>query len=400
MIDWLFQQFPSYQVMGSKAFKPTLDNTRKILELLEHPEKELQFIHVAGSNGKGSVCSYLSSILTEAGYKVGLFTSPHIVEFPERIRVNGACIPMDDVNAFIGQIRETELDFKPSFFEITFGMALDHFKKQDCDICVIETGLGGRLDATNVITPLLSAITTISLEHTNMLGDTLEEIASEKAGIIKPEANVVLGTVEPQLGSIFEAKAKDCGIELIHADPSDTSFDHHFLAEYQKENFRTVLSCIDELEHLGFSVDPIHILKGIENVHQNTGYSGRLQITDQNPLTIFDVSHNAQGIRATIETVKEQNNSELHIVYGTSSDKDLKNIIPELPVEGHYYITEFTNPRTAKIDDLKHAFEGINLKSRDYYLSANDALKAAKSNASESDTILVIGSFFLLSDFF
>ncbi|MDC3253069.1 bifunctional folylpolyglutamate synthase/dihydrofolate synthase [Crocinitomicaceae bacterium] len=400
MLDWLFKQFPSYQVLGSNAFKPTLENTRKILSLLNHPGKNLTFVHVAGSNGKGSVCSYLSSILTEAGYTVGLFTSPHIVDFTERIRTNGKCIPMQDVNEFIENIRSTNLDFNPSFFEITFGMALEHFKKKNCDICIIETGLGGRLDATNVIDPLLSVITTISLEHTDMLGDTLEKIAFEKAGIIKPNANVVIGAVQPELETIFETEARSKDVQFIYADASDTSFDHYFIAAYQKENFKTVLAALDQIELTGFSISDHHISNGIEAVRKNTGYSGRLQVINQSPLTIFDVSHNAQGIEVTLDTIKNIKQGELHIVYGTSADKDTSTILPFFPLDASYYFTEFSSSRTAKIDDLKNAFDQINLKSTHYYKNAQEALNNAKENSSESDTILIIGSFFLLSDFF
>ena len=235
----MYQQFPSYQLLGSKAYKPTLENTHKIFDIIGNPEKELKFIHVAGSNGKGSVCSLLSSALTESGLKVGLFTSPHILEFQERIRVNGVCIQEENVNSFIKSIRETELDFSPSFFEITFGMALDHFRKQECDICVIETGLGGRLDATNVITPLLSVITTISLEHTNILGETLVEIASEKAGIIKPNVRVVLGAVHPSIRHVFEKKAQENTSEIIWSKNTEpSSLEESFIADYQKENLK------------------------------------------------------------------------------------------------------------------------------------------------------------------
>lgn len=401
MIDWLYQQFPSYQLMGSKAFKPTLNNTHKILELIGSPEKDLKFIHIAGSNGKGSVCSLLSSALTESGLKVGLFTSPHILEFQERIRINGVCIQEENVNSFIKNIRERELDFSPSFFEITFGMALDHFRKAECDICIIETGLGGRLDATNAITPLLSVITTIGLEHTNMLGETLGEIAFEKAGIIKPNVNVVLGSINPSIHHVFEKKAEESSSEVIWSqDTQRSSLEQAFIADYQKENFKTALTSINELNKRGFNISTDNIKNGIENLNKNTGYSGRLQIVDQNPLTVFDVSHNADGIQTTLEAMKSIQKGDLHIIYGTSADKNLKLILPLLPLEASYYITEFSNPRTAKIEDLKTAFELTNLKSTLYYSNAAEALKSAKSNSGENDTILVIGSFFLLSDIF
>ena len=236
-LDWLFQQFPSYQLMGSKAFKPTLENSRKILSYLEHPEEHLKFIHVAGSNGKGSVSSYLASILTESGLKVGLFTSPHIAHFSERIRVNGKPIAQDSIEGFVQRIRQAPLDFSPSFFEITFGMALEHFRNEQCDICVIEAGLGGRLDATNVILPELSIITSISLEHTDMLGDTLEAIALEKAGIIKSNTPVILGQGCMDVQTVFSEVATTRNASLSIASV-DTTYDAYFRASYQKEKFR------------------------------------------------------------------------------------------------------------------------------------------------------------------
>lgn len=395
-LDWLFQQFPSYQVIGSKAFKPTLDNSRKILEYLNHPEKNLTFVHVAGSNGKGSVSSYLASILKESGLKVGLFTSPHIVHFSERIRVNGAPIPDTIIESFVEDIRKAPLSFSPSFFEITFGMALQHFQQESCDICIIETGLGGRLDATNVIVPEISIITSISLEHTDMLGNTLAAIASEKAGIIKSEKPVVIGTGCREVYSVFEEIARLSSSNLVKA-PSSSPFDAMFKASYQKENFACVL---EALKLLPDSVSEDTIKNGIRNVAQNSGYFGRLQIVQEQPTLIYDVAHNPDGIKSTFEAISNDLIGELYVIYGSSKDKDVKNIISVFPKNIHLLATEFTNSRSLKRDELQVAFDGTNFKSSAYYDNALTALERAKERVKPDDTIVVLGSFFLLSDFF
>lgn len=396
-LDWLFQQFPSYQLMGSKAYKPTLENTERILDILNHPERNLKFIHVAGSNGKGSVSSYLASILKESGLKVGLFTSPHIAHFSERIRINGVPIEDKEIERFVAKIRDTPLPFSPSFFEITFGMALEHFVSQSCDICVIETGLGGRLDATNVIQPELSVITGISLEHTNMLGNTVEEIAFEKAGIIKSDIPVVLGAGCNSTQKVFETKATETRSPLFWTKELPEKYHSFFTVDYQKENFSTVLAA---LKIIAPDISEKSILQGIENIHQNTGFYGRMQIVDTNPTVIYDVSHNPEGIAATFQSVLSRNSGDLHVIYGSSNDKDVKSIVEAFPSNIHFYGTEFSNERSMKKENLEQFFNGINFISSAYFGDSQNAMKVARSKASESDTILVIGSFFLLSDFF
>jgi dihydrofolate synthase/folylpolyglutamate synthase len=395
-LDWLFQQFPSYQLIGSKAFKPTLENARQILSFLDHPEQHLKFVHVAGSNGKGSVCSYLASILKESGLRVGLFTSPHIVHFSERIRVNGIPILDQDIENFVQRIRKTDLPFSPSFFEITFGMALEHFKNEKCDICIIETGLGGRLDATNVISPELSIVTSISLEHTDMLGDTLEAIAIEKAGIIKSNTPVILGKGCEDVYGVFEEKALEVNSSAMKA-PSYSPFDRHFKAKYQRENFACVL---EALQHLPYVISKETVEQGILNVSKNSGYAGRLQVMQTNPTVIFDVAHNPDGIQNTLEVVLSELRGELLLIYGSSKDKDVKKIAALLPKDTHLLATEFENSRSLKIQELKAIFSGTDLKSIAYYTDALKALEDAKQRAKSEDTIVVLGSFFLLSDFF
>lgn len=401
-VAWLFQQFPSYQLIGSKAFKPTLENSEKIMRFLGEPQKEIKCIHVAGSNGKGSTCSMLASILTEAGYKVGLFTSPHIKDFRERIRINGVQIPEQNVIDFIQKIKSNQLDFEPSFFEITFGMAVEYFKNEKCDICIIETGLGGRLDATNVIQPILSVVTNISLEHTAMLGNTLEAIAAEKGGIIKNETPVVIGEMENQLYPIFNGigENKKAPIYFSNGIKNENDFQIPLLGEYQIENCRTVLKSCEILKQLGFSIDNNAIQNGFDHLYSNTGFSGRLQIIQRNPLTIFDVSHNPAGILASLNAIINMNKGELHFIYGTSADKDVKAILELFPKDAHYYFTEFRNERSIKIKDLQLNTQELFGNNCNYFSNPNDALASAQQHANHDDTIVAIGSFFLISDFF
>ena len=394
----MFEQFPSYQKIGSKAYKPTLANIRAITERINSPEKQLKFAHVAGSNGKGSTCSMLASILTEAGYKVGLFTSPHISDFTERIRINGECIPKKQVVSFIQRIRKDEFKFSPSFFEVTFAMALHHFNEEGCDICIIETGLGGRLDATNIISPILSMITNISLEHTNILGNTLAEIAVEKAGIIKNNTPVALGRMSDNLLEQFSILAKEKHSEVYYTSIKQHSFEIPLLGEYQQDNFQLVLNSISILKSLDFIIPSEAIQKGLNKLNYNTGFSGRLQVVSKNPLVIMDVSHNADGVKATIKTISAINKGKLLIVFGSSSDKDLSAIIQQFPKDAHFFFTEFDNTRSCSVKQLKKQTEQNKFQNVAFFSNAQNALKNAKLTANQSDTILVIGSFFLVGD--
>ena len=342
-----------------------------IVESLNNPQDDLSFIHVAGSNGKGSVCSMLTSVLTEAGYKVGLFTSPHIKDYRERIRVNGACIDEQSVVDFIQTIKRQDFDFEPSFFEVTFAMALHHFKQAECDICIIETGLGGRLDSTNIISPILSIVTSISLEHTQILGDTLEEIAKAE---------------NAHLHSSVDTNISEYSIPL--------------LGKYQEDNFRTVLKSCEIIQEMGYTLGSDHIQQGLNTLSKNTGFAGRLQIMEKDPLVLFDVSHNEDGIKASLGSVLEVATGNLHIVYGTSNDKDVASILELFPRDARFYFCEFTNERSMQLADLKSLANAKEFKNLSYFKSSAEALEAAKSKAKEEDIILAIGSFFLISDFF
>ena len=400
-IDWLFKQFPAYHKIGASAYKPDLTNTLKLSQLFGNQHLNMEFIHIAGTNGKGSTSSMLASILQESGKKVGLFTSPHIEDFRERIRVNGEMISESDVIDFCDKIKSLKLDFEPSFFEITWVMALVHFSNKQCDICVIETGLGGRLDATNLISPILSIITNIGLEHTNFLGDTLEKIAFEKAGIIKKNIPIIIGETLAQTKTVFIELAKINNSEIIFAENESTEIPENFplLGEYQKKNFKIIQSAISLLNTKGFEINRDSITKGLQNLSKNTGFRGRLEVINTSPLTIIDVSHNYDGIKATLESIEGINKGRLFIIYGTSSDKDLNSIFQLFPKNATYFFSEFNNERSASLEQLRIKAEEINLKSN-YFNNPKAALKAAKYSANEIDTILIFGSFFLISDFF
>ena len=400
-IDWLFQQFPSYQLVGQSAYKPDLTNCIQLSSLFDNPHLDQKFIHIAGTNGKGSTTSMLSSILTESGYKTGLFTSPHIHDFRERIRINGEVVDEKFVIDFCQKIKSLKIDFSPSFFEITWVMALVYFKLKKCNIIVVETGLGGRLDATNIITPIVSVITNIGLEHTNFLGDTLEKIAFEKGGIIKSTTPIIIGESLKETKPVFLEIATKRDAQLILAEnisvPQEISIP--LLGEYQKRNFRTVFTTLLELKKIGYSINDENIQKGLENLEVNTGFKARLQVIDKKPLTIIDVSHNYDGIKNTLESIKETNKGKLHLVYGTSGDKDLKKIFSIFPTENTYYFTEFSNARTANIENLKSEAEKNKLNSF-FFQDVKTALKTAQKTANEEDTILIFGSFFLIDDIF
>jgi dihydrofolate synthase/folylpolyglutamate synthase len=396
-ISWLFEQFPAYHLQGVSAYKPSLDNIRVLAEAFGNPQDDLRFIHIAGTNGKGSTSNMLASILTENGQRTGLFTSPHIHDFTERIRVNGVCVAEDFVIRFCTNVRSTKWEIEPSFFEITWLMALCYFKEQNCTVVVAETGLGGRLDATNIILPLVSVITTISLDHTNILGNTRAAIAFEKAGIIKPTIPVVIGSIDDEIEPVFQQQALINNSNVIVA-PKLTDYPPTLIG-YQRDNFDTVTAVISELRKLGWEITQRHIEDGIRNLRKNTGFIGRLEIVGREPLIVLDCAHNPEGISKTIESTRELQKGNLFILYGTSSDKDIAAIEPLLPNDATYFLTVFQNPRSADLQQLKSAF-GESEKKVHFYSNPILALDEMKLTASKEDTLLILGSFFLISDFF
>ncbi len=399
-INWLFEQFPAYQKIGAVAYKPDLSNTLSLCKQLNIDFNQLQYIHVAGTNGKGSTSNMIASICMERGLKTGLFTSPHIHDFRERILVDGKQISEERIVSFCQQIRNLTLEVRPSFFEITWALTLTYFIESNCEICVIETGLGGRLDSTNIISPILSVITNIGMDHVAILGDTLEKIACEKAGIIKTSIPVVIGETLPETISVFETSAKSHNSTIFWAEKEEFTNTFHFPNEsYQWKNERTVRTAMRALNCLGFEFSETQINAGIENTNKNTGFKGRFEIINQNPLTIIDVAHNVDGIKQLLRTVESSVTGQLHIVYGTSSDKDLDSILSLFPRDAKFYLTEFSSERSAKIADLRKSAETIGLNAT-YFSKMKEAVETAQQSANKTDTILITGSFFLISDFF
>lgn len=394
-IAWLFQQFPAYHLQGASAYKPSLKNIEALSAAFGNPERSLRFVHVAGTNGKGSVSNMLASILTESGQKTGLFTSPHLFDFTERVRVNGFPVNEAFVIDFCEQVRALEMSIEPSFFEITWLMALCYFREQKCTIVVAETGLGGRLDATNIVTPIVSVITNISLDHMAILGNTRPLIAAEKAGIIKQEVPVVLGEYDKETLPVFQRIAEDRNAPIYKVTTLPV-FPEGIIG-YQQENFATVAATVQVLRASGLAVSDMHIQSGISHIHRNTGFRGRMEVLGREPLIIFDCAHNAAGIAKMLQSVSELITGKLHIVYGTSADKDLDELTALLPLDACYYFTEFSNPRSADIDQLKQAFSASYPGAR-FFTEASRALTVAKINATVRDTILIFGSFFLVSD--
>lgn len=396
-ISWLFEQFPAYHLQGVSAYKPSLDNIRAMAAYFGNPHEHLSFVHVAGTNGKGSVSNMLAAVLTESGHKTGLFTSPHIFDFRERIRINGVCIDEQSVIDFCEQVKQHDWDIAPSFFEITWLMALCYFRDQSCEIIVAETGLGGRLDATNIITPLLSVITNISLDHTNILGSTKAAIAGEKAGIIKPEIPVVLGTLDPETYPVFQQKSHETRSNLHLA----TSLDRYpkGIFGYQRQNYNTVVAAIEQLRQIGLVITEEQVDSGIHHLYQHTGFVGRLQIVASSPTIIIDCAHNPDGIQETIKSMREIQQGKLYILYGTSADKNLESILDVLPEDAQYFVTAFSNPRSAQLPELTKAFHATEKKVQ-FFENPLEAFSAMKQAASKEDTLLITGSFFLVSEFF
>ena len=403
VISWLFEQFPSYQQIGASAYKPTLENTLKLAEVFDNPQNNLKFIHVEGSNGKGSVCSYCASILNEAGYKVGLFTSPHIKDFRERIRINGTTISEDAVIEFVERIQTLKLDFKPSFFEMSFVMALWYFQQEQVDLAVIETGLGGRLDSTNIITPLCTAITSISLEHTAILGDSIEKIAFEKAGIIKANTEIVIPeNLNSRAKTIIASRAENQNAKLIIAKKGKVNRGNPYLPDFQQENMGIVHEILQVLENYGFATSPAHAKAGVEHVARNSGYRGRMELVSRKPDVIYDVSHNPDGIAQSLAAITRgmSDKGKLHIIYGSSSDKDLSEIASLFPASVIMYFTSFNHPRAASKNQLETNFGSCKFRSLHFFENPHDAYAEALKSVTQEDTLVVMGSFFLLEHFF
>ncbi|WP_108245176.1 bifunctional folylpolyglutamate synthase/dihydrofolate synthase [Muricauda brasiliensis] len=395
-LDWMFGQLPMYQQKGVAAMNAKLDNIVSFCNVLGNPEKKFRSIHVAGTNGKGSSSHMLASILQEAGYKVGLYTSPHLKDFRERIKINGKVVSEDFVVNFIEQHKPFLEYQKLSFFEMTVGMAFSYFAEEDVDIAIVEVGLGGRLDSTNIITPVVSLITNIGMDHTQFLGDTLEKIALEKAGIIKPKVPVVISETQPETKMIFNLIAHQLKSVIVFADDQPAKgYTTDLLGEYQKKNINGVVAAISQLK--GFDVPEESISKGLANVIKNTGLLGRWQILQQNPLVVCDTAHNKEGLQLVLNQVQKQTYYQLHIVLGFVSDKDVKSVLQLFPKEAHYYFVRPSIPRGLDVGTLEEIAKEQGLMG-EKYMSVQQGFQKALDNADDEDMIYVGGSTFVVAE--
>jgi dihydrofolate synthase/folylpolyglutamate synthase len=397
--NWMFNQLPMYQLQGASAYKKDLTNVHLLTNHLDNPEQKLKCIHVAGTNGKGSTSHMLASILQEAGYKVGLYTSPHLKDFRERIKINGVEISEDFVCEFIEKHKSFFEANDMSFFEMSVGLAFDYFVKENVDIAVIEVGLGGRLDATNIITPLVSVITNIGIDHVQFLGNTLELIATEKAGIIKPRIPVIIGEYTPETKPVFLAKAKKNNAEIYFASkliletyPSDLTGD------YQEHNKKTVVQTFKILnEQTNFKVTTENIKSGLQKVVKNTGLLGRWQQLGENPKIICDTAHNKNGLEIVLNQIQKETYTNLHIVLGVVNDKELDEVLPLFPKNATYYFCKPNIPRGLDAKVLQEKALTFLLKGNTYS-SVSDAYNLAKNNSTKEDFIYIGGSTFVVAE--
>ena len=420
-IDYLFTRLPMFSRIGKAAIKEDLTNTIILCNYLENPQQKFKSIHIAGTNGKGSVSHMLAAILQTAGYTTGLYTSPHLKDFRERIRINGEMISKEAVTVFTDKIRPAIEQIDPSFFEITVAMAFDYFAAQHVDIAVIETGLGGRLDSTNIVQPEISVITNIGWDHMNLLGDSLEKIAFEKAGIIKQGIPVVIGQMIPQTKPVFEKTAIDRSAPLTVADQEREAMswqwekqelivevatrhktDHKIYhldlpGIYQTKNLLTVLETCSRLKQMGWKIDEAHIQKALRQVRKLTGLHGRWEIIAHHPTVVLDVAHNADGIGQLVEQIELTDHTLVHIVLGMVKDKEVEKVLSLLPHTARYYFTQAQIPRAidSVVLQAKALVAGL---SGDIYPDVNAALDTAKNKAGRNDLIIVCGSVFLVGE--
>ncbi|MBR9757271.1 MAG: bifunctional folylpolyglutamate synthase/dihydrofolate synthase [Algicola sp.] len=399
-ITWMFSKLPMYQRQGKSAYKKDLSNTLALAAHLGHPERTLQTIHVAGTNGKGSTTNMLAAVFQEAGYTTGLFTSPHLKDYRERIKVNGNLVSKQFVMGFIKRNKAFLERTSLSFFEMTTLMAFEYFSKKKVDIAIIEVGLGGRLDSTNIIHPLVSAITNIGLDHTQFLGNDLATIAKEKAGIIKHKTPVVIGETQDETAPVFKAVAEANEAPIYFADQlmKKTSYSSDLLGVYQQKNMKTVLQVLECVNAMGtYTIAPNHIKDGLLNVVKHTGLQGRWQILQHAPKVICDTAHNKEGLTLVFSQLLQEKFSQLHIVFGVVDDKDLGSILNILPKTARYYLCRPNVPRGMSEKKLKAAFDKAELTSESY-ISVNQAFLNAKLKAKPNDLIFVGGSTFTVAE--
>lgn len=397
--NWLFNQLPVFQLQGASAYKEDLTNTLLLAKHLNHPEKDLKCIHVAGTNGKGSTSHLLASVLQEAGYKVGLYTSPHLKDFRERIKINGIEISEEFVCKFVAKNKTFFEANELSFFEMTVGLAFEYFVKEKTDINIIEVGMGGRLDSTNIITPLVSVITNIGFDHTHFLGNTLESIATEKAGIIKDSIPVVIGEYTSETKKVFIEKAKNTNSNIFFASDSITeNYPSALLGDYQIANKKTAVQTIRVLQQQeNYIISEENIQNGFLNVIQNTGLQGRWQQLKSNPKVICDTAHNSHGLKIVLNQIKKEKFEALHIVLGLVNDKDLEDILPLFPKNAHYYFCKPNIPRGLDAEILQQKATEFQLNGK-VYNSVSNAYQDAMEKSSENDFIYIGGSTFVVAE--
>ena len=420
-LEWMFNKLPMYQRIGAAAYKADLNNTIQLLDLLDNPHNSFKSVHVAGTNGKGSVSHTLASVFQEAGYKTGLYTSPHLRDFRERIRINGEMIPEENVVQFIDTYKDKFESMELSFFEMTVGMAFDYFRNEKVDIAIVEVGMGGRLDSTNLITPELSIITNIDFDHTKFLGDTRAKIAYEKAGIIKPGIPVVIGETHPETEQVFIDKAKECGSPIYFADQifdcdkiyfesfTEQKFDVWknselymealeipLMGNYQQKNLTTVMCAIDLLRDK-FNLSDDDIRDGIGKVIRNTHLMGRWQILCKDPLTIADTGHNVAGITEVVRQLAEMHYGKLHFVLGMVNDKDIDSVLQLLPRGAEYYFCKADIPRGLDAHILAEKAFDMGLRGQ-VFESVSHAYRSAVNNAHFGDVVFIGGSNFTVAE--
>ncbi|HEU5052054.1 MAG TPA: folylpolyglutamate synthase/dihydrofolate synthase family protein [Hanamia sp.] len=419
-IEYLYNKLPMFSRSGAKAFKPDLKNTLALCEFLGNPQDKIKTVHIAGTNGKGSVSHMLAAIFQQNGYKTGLYTSPHLKDVRERFKVNGELMNESFLVDFVEKTKAITEEIKPSFFELTFAMAVDFFASENVDVAIIETGLGGRLDSTNVIKPLLSVITNIGYDHMDILGDTLEKIAFEKAGIIKENVPVVVGERIAETQNVFEKRAKEMNAALMFAEDSYRIISSEYHATflelqiedkrsmkkfhlqtdlngiYQQKNIVTALASIDVLKK-SFPLKNEKTFEGLKTVKKLTGLFGRWEIIHEKPTVALDVAHNEDGIRQLLLQIKNINYDRLHIIFGMVKDKDIQKVLQQFPKDASYYFTKAHNPRALPEDQLKERAIYYSLEGQSFP-GVNKALESAMEKASADDLIVVCGSVFLIAE--
>lgn len=414
-LDYLYNRLPVFHLKGGEAYKPGLKNTILLLNALGNPQDNFKSIHIAGTNGKGSVSNMLSAILQSAGYKTGLYTSPHLIDFGERIRIDGKMVDHNFVIDFVSRTKQIVEHIQPSFFELTMAMAFDYFSQNKVEIAIIEAGLGGRLDSTNILKPILSVITNIAFDHTEFLGKDLSKIAFEKAGIIKENTPVIIGEYLAETRPVFVAKARDTNSELVFVQDkylvrlghSSSEYNEVYInsisvklglkGEYQLKNLPSVLEAIDILKKINYKIDDNSISDGLLNVCKLTGLRGRWEILSHNPLIIADTAHNSNGIEELTRQLVNLSYKQLHLITGVVKEKDLNQILKLLPENAIYYFTQAKTPRALDAEILKKEAERFHLKGKSY-TEILDAVNMAFKNASKDDLIIIAGSNFVVGE--